>query len=178
MQPGFELRLRTMMKAISEVVLPAIDPANRQAQEQARLVLGSLEVIRQQIDFAHWYESADLISLCNLAVELMAIKDAGRFEVLGELRGNGVALISRWDVSLPQLREASRALREAISAAVDGIYAEAPQVARSAVHKLVLSHAEGQLSRERAFIAGTRWDGYPESLLSIEDSLRKARALA
>ena len=177
MQPGFDLRLRTMMKALAEVVLPAIEGSNRMAQEQAKLVLGSLEVIRQQVDHAHWYEAAELVSLCNLAGDLAAVKGFDAGAGLDELRKAGGALVARWDVSLPELREASVRLRDAISEAVERAGAGNRADVSHAVSQLVMVHAEGQIGRERAFIAGTRWDTYPDTLRSIEDSLRKAEPL-
>lgn len=177
MQPGIDLRLRTMMKAIAEVVLPAIDPSNRMAVEQASVVLGSMELLRQQIDHAHWYEVADLNSLCNLAADLEAIEG---FDVASDLSGariGGSELAARWDVSLAQVREAGSVLRDAISRSVEAAFAQARDDIRLAVHRLVLDHSGGQIGRERAYVAGTKWDGFPESLQSIEASLRGASPL-
>ena len=41
MQPSFDLRIRTMNKALADVVLPAIDPDNKAATEQLQLVIGA-----------------------------------------------------------------------------------------------------------------------------------------
>ena len=47
------LQLQTMMKAMKDVVLPAIDPDNQMAQEQAQLVMGMLHLMmsRQPMQF-------------------------------------------------------------------------------------------------------------------------------
>ena len=37
MNPSIELRIKTMIRALTEVIIPAVDPNNSLAQEQARL---------------------------------------------------------------------------------------------------------------------------------------------
>ena len=48
MNPSVELRLRTMIRAVTENILPAIDPTDSLAQEQGRLLLGHLYALLQQ----------------------------------------------------------------------------------------------------------------------------------
>ena len=42
------------------------------------------------------------------------------------------------------------------------------------VETLVLDHSRRQVTRERAYVAGARFDVFPESLLSIADALTAA----
>lgn len=175
MQPSIDLRLRTMMKALSDVVMPAIDPGNRVALEQAGIVLGSMDMLREQIDYAHWYEVVDLNSLCQLAEALTRVPAIAAPDVLGTACAVALPMASRHDVSLTQLRETSVALREAISVCVENAYAQPAEI-RQAVQRLVLDHSRGQIGRERAYVAGTKWDGFPESLQSIEASLKAVAA--
>lgn len=172
MQPDFDLRLRAMMKAQSQVVIPALDANNRQALEQAQLVLGSMEVLRQQVDHAHWYEAADLVSLCNLAEELAAVRGLDVGAALPAARRQGLQLVSRWDLRLSQLREASAALREAISGVVESVYAYDTKATVLAVTRIVMGHAKEQIGRERAYVAPMKWDGYAQTLQTVEESLR------
>lgn len=162
------------MKALSDVVLPAIDPANRMAIEQASVILGSMDLLREQIDHAHWYEVTDLHCLCNLAADLERIEGFDAAPDLAAARLSGSALAKRWDLSLPQLREASAVLRDAISLSVEAAFAQTREDVRRVVQRLVLDHSRDQLGRERAYVAGTKWDGFPESLQTIEASLRGA----
>ena len=174
MQPGFDLRLRTMMKALSEVVLPAVDPANRAAVEQGSIVLGSLDLLLQQVDYAHWYEVVDLLSLCNLARELSNIDGLGANPKIEDAASIGVAIAARWDVSLSQIRQSNLALRDAIGETAERAFTSDQVGVRTRVQALVLSHSEEQIGRERAYVAGTKWDIFPESLQTIEASLARA----
>jgi len=65
-QPGYDPRIRSMMKALAETIIPAIHGTNRAAVEQAHIVLGSLERLRQQIDYAHWFEVRDTRGMARL----------------------------------------------------------------------------------------------------------------
>ena len=42
------LQVQTVIKAMTDVVLPAVDPNNKLAQEQARLVIGMLHLVAQR----------------------------------------------------------------------------------------------------------------------------------
>ena len=47
MNPSIELRLRTMIRAVTEVILPAVNPHDSLAQEQAQLLIGHLHALLQ-----------------------------------------------------------------------------------------------------------------------------------
>ncbi len=176
MQPGIDLRMRAMVKALAEVVIPALDSTNRTAIEQGNIVLGSLEVLRQQIDYAHWYEVADLLSLSKLARELSEIDGLDADTKLKDAASAGAAMAARWDISLSQLHQPNFVLRDVISAVVGKAYKADQADIRDKVQALVLAHSEEQLGRERAYVAGLKWDIYPESLQTIEASLQHASA--
>lgn len=48
MIPSTELRLQTMMRAMTESILPALDPKDSLAQEQAGLMMGHINALLQQ----------------------------------------------------------------------------------------------------------------------------------
>jgi len=175
MQPGIDLRLRTMMKALADVVMPSIDPGNRMAQEQAAVILGSMQMLIEQIDYAHWYEVVDLKSLVHLAADLERVPGLSLPVEVGAAHETASALAGRWDVTLTELRRASAELREAICGAVEVAATQGRQEIQNAVQRLVLDQSREQLGRERAYVAGTKWDGFPESLQTIEASLQGSR---
>ena len=45
MNPSIELRIKTMVRALTEIIIPAIDRDNSLAQEQAGLLIGHLHVL-------------------------------------------------------------------------------------------------------------------------------------
>ncbi len=175
MQPGIDLRMRAMAKALAEVVMPAVDATNKTAIEQGHIVMGSLEIIRQQVEYAHWYAVADLLSLCQLASDLASIDGLDADDKLRDAAAAGDAMAKRWDIPLSQLSQPNSTLRDVISTTVEKAFAPGKADLRDKVQALVLAHSEEQLGRERAYVAGTRWDIYPETLQTIEACLTRAK---
>lgn len=171
MQPGFDLRIRTMIKALSETVMPAVDPASKAAVEQLHIVIGSLELMREQIDYAHWYEVVDGRSLIALAERFA--KEAG--QPLGAEVDAAMAAVreavTRHDLTLDEQREANRQLREAVCNAIEGVLGRSDPAAAQRLTATVLDFSEEQIGRERAYVAKTNFEVFPDTLKTIRDSL-------
>lgn len=173
MQPGFDLRIQTMIKALSETVLPAVDEGNRSAVEQLHLVVGSLRMLNEQIDYAHWFEVTEARDMAGLLSDLASVGrpvDVAVDQAPGE---QAVALAARHDIPLSRLRQVNLELREAISRALERIFATGDEAAARRARGLVLEQGKRQIGRERAFVAAAGFDAFPDDLLSIEESLAK-----
>ena len=48
MNPSFDLRFQSMRRAMTTVIMPALDPANQLAQEQAALMIAHLDMMTTQ----------------------------------------------------------------------------------------------------------------------------------
>jgi hypothetical protein len=70
MLPGIDLRLKNMIKSIEAVVLPAIPAAQSLAQEQARLLIGHLSIIKEQWRHAIKFERGSFELMIELAQQL------------------------------------------------------------------------------------------------------------
>jgi len=170
-QPSIDLRLRAMIKAMKESIAPAIDPSNQTALEQAKVVAGSLDLIRQQIDYVHWFEAVDVLAHAAL---IDAFTEVDANSVSAAIRADAAAaktLPVRWQCSLATLRDANNGLREAIAQLTADFAACEDADVRFRVAGIIIRHEEDQLSRERAFVAPTGFDVFPESLLPLEEVL-------
>lgn len=67
MLPAIELRIQNIIKALREVVLPAIPANDRLAIDQAELVIGHLRMIAVQWQYALRFEADSLDHLLSLA---------------------------------------------------------------------------------------------------------------
>ena len=176
MQPSFDHRIRTMNKALTEVILPAIEPDNKGAVEQLQLVVGSLNLMNEQIDYAHWFEVTDGRSMVTMAEKLAGISgqsiDPATEKAIASVRDAG----SRHNVTLTAVRQANYDLREALSAMITRILENSDATTHRAVSLAVIDMSEDQTSRERAFVAKTGFDVFPDSLKSIADALAAAPA--
>lgn len=59
MTPDIDLRISTMVRAMEEVVMPAVDTHNGLAREQAALLVGQLKLLAAQ-----WKHTEDYASVC------------------------------------------------------------------------------------------------------------------
>jgi hypothetical protein len=75
MLPGIQLRIQNLIKAMQEVVLPAIPSSERLAADQAALVVGHLRMIAAQWRDASRFEAQSLEQLLNLANRIVVRKD-------------------------------------------------------------------------------------------------------
>jgi hypothetical protein len=74
MNPGFEVRLSSMRRALATVIMPAIDPGNPLAQEQAGLMLAHIGMLEAQ-----WDKLEDYARLCVQDL----IEVSGRIDAAG-----------------------------------------------------------------------------------------------
>ena len=176
MQPSFDHRIRTMNKALTEVILPAIDPDNKGAVEQLQLVVGSLNLMNEQIDYAHWFEVTDGRSMTAMADKIATLAgqpvDDATATAIAAVRDAG----SRHNLTLSAIRQANYDLRETLSAMIARVLESSDAATHKAISLAVIDMSEDQTSRERAFVAKTGFDVFPDSLKSIVETLEAAPA--
>ena len=173
MQPSFDLRIRTMIKAMNEVVIPAVDSDNQAALDQARLVAASLDMLIEQIDYAHWFEIADIQLMNRMISALTEITPTETADLAKAVAVTAMQAASRHEVSLPEIREHTRLLRDRISDLIEsvGMLNDPKKLAQA--NEIILKLSQPQLNRERAFFAKTGFDTSPETLKSIREALEQ-----
>lgn len=163
MVPTIATRLRTLMKSLQEVLLPALDPANAIAQEQGQLVLGSLNLILAQLDFAHAFEVVEAREMSAHALELATLleADAAAHGLVTGVRHQVSAQQSAIDnplTPLHALQVRNRALREVLSALITAAQACADANLTRTLERRVLEFGARQLTRERSWVAATNFE--------------------
>ena len=171
MQPSFEYAIDAMVRALSDTVRPAVNPEDKAAAEQLAIVIGSLGMLRSQIDYAHWFEVADAQDMAGLAQSLAALADLPAAAEAQAAASRALSLASRHDVTLSTLREANRELRGLVTALIEQGAARDPGKLGERIEAIVLEHSKRQISRERAYVAGAGFDVFPDNLVSIEAAL-------
>jgi hypothetical protein len=173
------VQIKSMVKAMTDVVLPAIDPANKLAQEQARLVIGMLGLMAQQLPLQFRFDCDELARLLELAAALK--QAAGGAPALGssvEQMGRAAAAAS---LTLEQARigpedveQAVRRMRAATSELVREACAGADEPTMQRVQDAVLAGSREQLLRDRAWVLAQGWEPDPAAIPKIQDLLRAA----
>lgn len=171
LRAGFQIP--SLIKALTDVVLPAVDPANRLAQEQGQLIVGMLHLMAQRLPLQYRYDRHELQHFLALADQLSA-QAAGLPEArealtaLADAAARGRATLAAAGIEPVQLEAANLALRAATGAVVSSTATAADEVAVRAIGAAVLAHAEAMLLRERAWVAPQGWEGPGSGLPALE----------
>lgn len=176
MQMRPDIQIRSILKAMSDVILPAIDSQNQLAQEQARLCMGLLQLMGKQLPLQYRYDCDELTRLLGMGSKLLALvgRDAASEATASALK-QGVALASevraRARAEPQEVLDAVRQLRVLSGAFLQEAYAkvEVP----TALERIVLDTSKEQLQRERAWLVTQGWEAKPEDLPDIESLLAK-----
>jgi hypothetical protein len=178
MTPSIEIRLQTMVKAMAEIILPAIGPGNDLAREQGQLMIAQLGLIAKQWDKALAYDSICLRELIGLAHKLCAdaaggpqtTAAAGALSELLQRHAPGDALPS----TLAKINEVRAALAAGIDKLVRATEVDSSEAFHDASAKAILDHGALQSWRDRAWFADAGMDPERAELPSIDEMLSQA----
>lgn len=164
MLPSIDLRITNMIKAISDIVLPALPAHEKLAQEQARLIIGHLAIIKDQWKLAVRFERGSFEAMHALAEKLVGHVDG---EQAAALRAaiTMVALTDRADSDA--LVAGIKTLGTAVDAVILGDDGTRPL--SKAAQDAVLDYGERQAMRERTWFAGTGIDPDKSELPSLSE---------
>ena len=96
-----DIQIQSMIKAMIDVVLPAVDPEHKMAQEQARLVIGTLHLIAKRLPLAYRYDCDELHRYVVFARELTS-------EMGDQLGATGVDELNRLAALGGEILDAAR----------------------------------------------------------------------
>jgi len=171
MVPGFALRIQSMIRAMREVVIPAIPPDQRLALDQANILVGNLRIMAEQHDRIFQYELTELREYARLLADL--IEAAGSRDtaearaVLARAEPVAAAAIP----TQPELAALVRQLKAAADALLQAAHRDGSPDFRKAASELVMRQAEAQILRERRWLRAAGFELDPESLPSLDQLL-------
>jgi len=177
MQLRPDIQIQSILKAMTDVVLPALDPHNPLAQEQARLCMGLLGVMASRLPLQYRYDCDELGRLLALAQQLQQLPDVNRLAptaltvlTQGAARADDVLTRARAEPS--EVLAAVRALREATGNLVQEAFVSDPSGQQTqAMQRAVLDTSQAQLLRERSWLLGQGWEANPQDIPAIETLL-------
>lgn len=171
-----DIQIKTAIKAMVDVVLPAVDPNNKLAQEQARLVIGMLSLAMQHLPLLFRYELDELKRFLDLA-EILYAEAAHHTEETSENQAAaalwhsvraGADVFDRARAEPSEVRAANFDLRRSIGELIGVLSSNADADRFKRVSDAVTFHAEKQQLRERSWLLGQKWEPNPESVPPIE----------
>lgn len=166
MLPSIDLRIANVVKALEQVVLPALAPGERLARDQVVLCVGHLQMIAAQWRWAAAFEARSLDAMITLADEVTPLIDPSFRD---ELAAVLTAAKQTDRHNLGAIEEAVVHLGGVIDRIILGDDGKLPLP--DAVRDAVLAYAERQATRERAWFAQTGLDPDRQELPSIHAML-------
>lgn len=170
--------LRGVVKALSDVVQPALDPADPLAGEQLRLAISYLDFLRSRLDFTGSRRRFELRDNLELAKALARLKEglsAVLYEALELAVFEGEQLLASSMEDAEEARSAAAKLAAAIRLIVRES-ATGPAEFRDAVEKTVLNRSEERIMFERAWFLPVGGDRQPEEVRPLPDFVQGASA--
>jgi hypothetical protein len=170
--------LKASIKALSEVIRPALDRSNPLAFEQLGLVIGFLQSLRKNLPHIHERDYTELAYYLGLARRLES--DACRIsrdiaDALAASIKDAELAIEHSPISKCSARRAIASLTAAISALVRAAAREQSEI-RDRVEREVLASARSMVTIQRCWFSERGFELYPSELPSLENALDLARA--
>lgn len=157
MQMRPDIQIICMTKAMRDVVIPAVDPANELAVEQARLVVAMLDLMARQLPLQFSFDRDELHRLAGYAAKLAAIqvseeKSVAAIRAVIDDCAKAESLLVRCASEPGELLDAINLLRKGMSTVVNAIAEEDNIQAQQQLERLVLEMSAEQFLRDRALL--------------------------
>jgi hypothetical protein len=168
-----QVRIRSLIRAMQDVIIPSIAPDAQLAIEQAHLVCRHLELMLTQADYAYRLQHAELAHFASMLRDLVAClpdearvsADAAEVEELLR-RANPIAHLAVPDGGT--LSGLTKEVREAVDQTLRRALSEGGTVGGRA-SRLVLDYAQRQILRERVAVKTTGFDLDASSQPDLKD---------
>ena len=159
MSPNVDERIASIVRALSEVILPHLPPEASLAQEQVHLCIGHLQILRAQIDDVPAFERGELDDALALAAELSGGVTGGS-DTGAALSALSRAAAKACDENLPpaQVRAIRREVLDAVDALVKAAAIDGTTAGRSFLTSAILRHEHARTLKDRQWFAPFGFD--------------------
>ena len=170
MTPSFSYRIDSMIQAMADIVLPAIDGEKSLAIEQAQLVIAHLGLMKTQLPLATKFDELELQACQVLANTLLEI--TANQSTLADARQQ-LKLAAQTPAVGIELQEEIRAVNGALENLIRVVRSSSNRELIEATSKAVLAHTQQQSLRNRVWFASNGFDADAANLPTT-DSLFKS----
>ncbi|MEY2942254.1 MAG: hypothetical protein RLY97_268 [Pseudomonadota bacterium] len=154
MTPNSDERLASIIRALTEVILPQLPPEASLAQEQLHLSVGHLQILRAQFDAIPAYEREELDDAITIGKALKTGVSGG---VLTQQAVAGIgAAIAAADGS--HVRGQCQAIHDAIDALVRAVAVDGDIAGKAELRKIILELEHVRAQKDRRWFAPFGFD--------------------
>lgn len=167
--------LRAAIKALADVVAPAVDPKDALANEQLRLVTEYLRFLRQRVDLLHQRDRTELQHHLDMARALLALDAPCSPALRRSLQASeeaGSRLFDAAGATGQQLKAATAAIAAAVREGVRECATWAAP-ARDRWERCVLDASAARVAFEQAWYLPLGFEPAPAEVPSLESLLAK-----
>lgn len=162
------LAIKAILKALDEVVLPAVSPDNKLAQEQGHLIVALLGLIAQRDAMSYEYDVDELRRLIGLASDLQSLADD---PVLNANIAAAEEVLLNARISPARLIQTSCQLSSVLADQIEVLVNTGTELACTAA-KTVLAASQEQALRERSWLIQQGWESDPGQVPDIEKLIK------
>ncbi|MFD2579823.1 hypothetical protein ACFSTD_17200 [Novosphingobium colocasiae] len=151
-----------MIRALDQVIMPALDPNNSLAREQAGLLAGHLRLLAAQ-----WNRTENYARTCldDLVQSLEGFEPAGGPHTAKAFDAVARTIAARSPNGIEQQYKQLSAVADALVRAVD---IDGDAALRQQLHRALLAFSRRQALRDRSWFALSGFDLKPDELIPIE----------
>lgn len=170
------LQIQTVIKAMMEDVIPALDQSNQLAMQSAQLTIGTLALIAQHLPLEYRYDCDELSRLVTAANALAAQASGGEktgaaLASMSEASRVANDVLDRARAEPSEILDSIRSLRAATADTVRAVYAEGSDQVQAQVEATVLALSKEQLLRDRSWLLMQGWEPNPQAVPAIDTLL-------
>ncbi len=173
MMPLFDTQLQVSLRALREVVAPALQNGEKHVVEQLHLAIATLDFAKQRLPYARRYHRLELENYIGFAAEVRAviIDQLKLREQLAAAEGAGKAELLRPEAEIEDYLIVARRLRELIASTVS---AAIDKPHERALDLLIIERQKKFLLLQRAWFAPSGFELKPEDLPSLDQLLAQS----
>jgi len=173
MQMRPEIQITSMIKAMTDVIIPALGSSNKLAGEQAQLVVGVLSLMATQLPMQFRFDRDELSRLIDTARQIAGhpSDDPATRSARDDLAtqcGAAEVVLAACQMDPARLQDAVRGMRTSLCGLIDAFGCDSVDPARESVEKAVLAMTREQLLRDRSLMKPQGWEADPASVPNID----------
>lgn len=157
MIPSTDERLASVVRALTDVVMPSLPPEAGLAREQVELSLGHLQILRAQLDEIGPYEAEELADARALGEALSGCEGGAESSTASAILTDNLAMATGAKAPA-DVRTARIAIHDAIAALLRAVAADGEAATRSRIRCLILEHEKRRVVKDRTWFAPFGFD--------------------
>jgi hypothetical protein len=158
MTPTTDERLASIIRALTEVILPHLPPEASLAQEQVHLAIGHLQILQAQLDSIPAFEREELDDALAIAKALTNGLGGGAVTTqASDALSSAIATSDSGDV-----RGQAAAINAAIDALVKAVSIDGNKDAKQSLSRIILNFEQARVQKDRKWFLPFGFDTMAE----------------